>query len=116
VILTGWGDGGRRVFLVRFRSQAGRFSMRGSALSGAVQTATPWVGMTDAPHAIEVLWHAGAPGSFELRLDGTTAGTLPALANGPRKLRRVMMGPASGMGPAASGALLFDAFSSQRVM
>jgi serine protease AprX len=113
VILTGWGDHARRVFLVRIRSQAGRFWLRGSALSGAVQLSAPWVRMSDAPHAIELLWRAGTPGSFQLTVDGAPAGALTGLANGPRSLRRVMMGPASGMGPGASGALLFDAFSSQ---
>ena len=113
VIFAGWG-GGRRVFVIRYRADGGIMRVRASALTSSGWRPTPWVGMSDATHAFDLVWQAGSPGSIRLTIDNGPPVSAGDLANGRRRLDRVMLGPSGGLARGAEGSLVFDAFASWR--
>jgi hypothetical protein len=109
----------RRVAVVVLRRQSGLYALLGRArLDDNTQADTPFVPISDAPHAIEIeLVKSSAPGAndgaFEMWVDGVSSGRLTALDNDRGEVDFARMGALS-LKSAASGTLRFDAFESRR--
>jgi hypothetical protein len=113
VVFAGW-DGEGRVFLLRYRTVARKVYLRASAMGTSGWESTRLIRISDDVHVLDLTWQAGSPGSVTLAVDGAAAGSVDDLENGERRLERVMLGPSGGLQPSSSGALLFDAFESDR--
>jgi S1-C subfamily serine protease len=113
VLFAGW-DGDGRVFLLRYRTVARKVYLRASAMGTSGWESTRLIRISDDVHVLDLTWQAGSPGSVTLAVDGAAAGSVDDLENGERRLERVMLGPSGGLQPSSSGALLFDAFESDR--
>jgi len=79
---------------------------------------TPFVNISDDPHAVEVGWQrasapAAADGSFQMWIDGVLVATLGGLDTDGRRIDFVRLGAMSVKGGAA-GTLYFDKFESRR--
>jgi len=109
----------RRVVTLVLKRRTGQFSVgaRVRTNSGA-RVDTPFVPITDAPHAIEIDWdRAGsvetADGTFELFVDGVSVATLSGLDDGGSAIEYVRLGVFS-VKSGAAGTLFFDEFVSHR--
>ena len=109
----------RRVAAVVLRRLGGAYSVMGRArLDDNSQANTGFVSITDGAHFVEIDWRRSSgpdanDGSFEIRLDGTPAGTLANLDNSVSSVDFVRMGALS-VKTGASGTLYFDEFESRR--
>jgi len=109
----------RRVAAVVLRRLGGVYAVRGRARQDDnSQADTPFVTITDAPHAVEIellrASSAGAlDGEFELWVDGVSAGRLTGLDNDLSEVDFARLGTLS-VKTGASGVLYFDEFESRR--
>ena len=109
----------RRVAAVILRRQNGLYALMGRArIDDNQQLDTPFVPISDAPHAVEIelVRSSGADtndGAFEMWVDGVSAGRLAGLDNNRGEVDFARMGALS-LKSAASGVLRFDAFESRR--
>jgi hypothetical protein len=86
-----------------------RLSMRSN---GAIVT-TPWVNVTDAPHAIEIAW-SSTNRAASLSVDGVVVVSRSGLRNASQRIEEVRLGPTSGLVGGSAGVLYFDDFVSTR--
>jgi hypothetical protein len=121
-IFVGRNKPGTMIFRIQYRRNGtGTFTyqVRAGALqqngTGTATTFTPWVTITNAAHAIELAWQAGASGSLSLYVDGGPAKqTLTGLATGDAtyQLKTVRLGPSNGLATGMAGTEYYDAFVS----
>jgi hypothetical protein len=109
----------RRVAAIVLRRLGGVYSVMGRARrDDNSQANTPFVTITDAPHAVEIeLVRASAPGAFdgtfEMWVDGVSAGQLTGLDNDLSEVDFARLGALS-VKTGAAGVLYFDEFESRR--
>lgn len=83
-VFAGQNTAGTTILRVQYRRTAlGAFQIRAGALQQSATTPTAftaWITVSNAAHAIEVAWQAGANGRLTLYIDGTSRATLSNLA------------------------------------
>ncbi len=87
--------------------------------NGTTWIATPWVTISDAPHAIEFDWQASsAPGanngSLTFWLDGIQQASQTGINDDTRRIDTIRLGEVTGLDAGTSGTEYFDAFESRR--
>ena len=109
----------RRLVSLVLRRMSGQFALMARVrLDNGLTADTPFVNITDAPHAVEFDWRRAGPGAsttgaFTLLVDGTSVATLSSLNNGDRAVDHARMG-AMALKFGASGRIYFDEFVSRR--
>jgi len=117
-ILTGYDTSS--AFQVQLGYSAGNYRIRlRQTNDSAGTTSTAWVNITDAPHFIEIEWHAASAvgannGSATLWIDGVQTGSLSGLDNDTRRIEYVRLGAVSGLNAGTLGTYYLDAFESRR--
>lgn len=106
-VFAGRDAGGRTVFAVEFRSDAGHRFARATA-AGARTTA--WLPLPAGAVTLAIAWSSTSH-SLSLATEGRTV-RVAHLPNGGQRIDRVWLGPSAGLTAAARGRLQFDAFSS----
>ena len=112
-------NGPRRLAAVVLRRLGGAYSLAARArLDDNTQVTTPFLPLTDAPHAVEIDWRRSSgpdatDGWLHLWIDGTLQASLATLDNNLSAVDFVRMGALSVKG-GASGTLLFDEMESRR--
>ncbi|MGC4001477.1 MAG: hypothetical protein QM767_30070 [Anaeromyxobacter sp.] len=103
---------------VQYRRQgAATYQVRAQLLAaGGAAVATPWVTISNAPHAVEVAWTAGtgAGPRLQLFLDGALAQTLSGQNTGAYRIDTARLGRVAGPTGGAGGTLYLDQFVSSR--
>jgi RHS repeat-associated protein len=106
---------------VEFRSSVGDYQLRADAVNDANGwgATSPWVTITDGPHAIEIDWKAATAagvnnGAFTLWVDGTQQYTITNLDNDTRLADAVWLGAFDSIDTTTRGTLYFDGFESRR--
>jgi len=108
------------VLRVEFKKSSGVYQMRARILDdSAVWQSTPYVSITDAPHALEVDWAAASAdgandGYLTFWIDGVQQGSLMGIDNDSYRMERVRLGLTYIYGTGTSGTYFFDAFESRR--
>jgi hypothetical protein len=108
------------VLRVEFKYSSGVYQMRARILNdSAVWQDTPYVPITDAPHAIEVDWAAASAvgandGYLTFWIDGVQQGSLTGIDDDSYRMERVRLGPSYIYGTGTSGTYFFDGFESRR--
>jgi len=111
--------GTRRLSALVLKRQGGNYSlMQRCRRDDNSQADNGFFPITDAPHWIEMEWKSAATGTSNdgmcaLTIDGTLAGTLPAVQNSSRLVGMVRLGAMNVKGGAA-GMPFFDEFVSRR--
>lgn len=116
-IFVGKDGAGADIFRVQYRrtnAQGGTYQVRGWVQTAGGPVTTPWVTITNGPHAVEIAWASGNPASFALYVDGNLVQTLNGLNTSAYLLEAVWLGPSAGLVNASSGVEYFDAFVSTR--
>jgi FtsP/CotA-like multicopper oxidase with cupredoxin domain len=121
-VFTGLNGAGTTLFRVQYRRNggvAGTYQVRGQVTTSTGGTvSTPFVTITNAPHAIEIAWSAtNATGATRLQLfvDGATPVAPIATGNTSTfRLETVRLGRSAGTNGGATGTLYFDQFASTR--
>lgn len=119
-IFTGQSDPSTDVLRVEFRILQDMYQLRAAALDdNGNWTNTNWINITDAPHIIELDWHASSAanaddGSLTLWIDGVQRDNLTALDNNTLRIDDVNLGAISEVDTGTRGTLYFDAFTSDR--
>ncbi len=109
----------QRLVTIVLRRLGGQYSVMGRVrLKNGSRMDTPFIDISDAPHAIELDWQrAGSvdtsEGTFELFVEGTSVATLSGLDNGDAAVDYVRMGVFAAKA-GASGFPYFDEFVSHR--
>ncbi|HEX5839465.1 MAG TPA: hypothetical protein VFY26_16635, partial [Anaerolineales bacterium] len=120
IILRGYSGSSTVVLRVEIGYSAGGYQVRaGLANDGSTFTDTTWVSLTDAPHVIELDWHAAAgaganDGSLTLWVDGVERHKLVGIDNDTRRIDRVLLGALASVDAGTRGTYYFDAFESRR--
>ena len=108
------------VLRVEFKNISGVYQLRARILNdSAVWQSTPYVSITDAPHAIEVDWAAASAvdandGYLTFWIDGVQQGSLMGIDNDLYRMERVRLGLTYISATGTSGTYFFDAFESRR--
>ncbi len=84
------------------------------ALAGRSVRWSPWVGLADGGHVLEVGWAAATSATVRLWIDGQAGATLAGIDTHASTLETVRLGPSSGLAKTMSGELFFDRFVSSR--
>jgi hypothetical protein len=114
------GSGTTQVLQLEFRFQATGYEIRVLLVNDRkAWTSTSWIPLSDAPHALELDWHAAtAPGAnnggLTFWIDGVQQADLTGVDNDTRRIDQVRLGAASGVDNGTRGAYFFDAFESRR--
>ncbi len=94
---------------------AGGYRLRVSALNNAsTWSYSGWVGITDAPHAIELDWQSAVSGRVDWWIDGAPQAAVTGFDNSSRRIDQVRLGTVAGLDAGTSGTVYFDAFDSRR--
>jgi hypothetical protein len=110
----------KSILQVAFRYSSGSYQLRGAVLNDSSSfVTTNWVTISDAPHAIELDWHAATSagandGSLTLWIDGVEQGILTGLDNDTWRIDQVRLGALSSIPTGTRGTCFFDAFESRR--
>jgi K319L-like, PKD domain len=121
LIFVGRNAGTTTLLRVQFRWNGSQYQVRGGLISdGTTFTSTPWVGIADAPHAIELDWRASTAvgannGGLTLWLDGSQLANLGGVDNDTRRIDAARLGAVSGIDNGTRGTSYFDAFESRRL-
>jgi hypothetical protein len=118
VLLVALSASGPEAFRLELRSLPRAYEVRLVVARDHGRIATPWSGLTDAPHAVEIGWRAASTvdthdGALQWWIDGTQMSEATKLDNDTRRVGAVRWGAVSGVG-GARGTLYFDAFVSTR--
>ncbi len=114
------GSGTTQVLQLELRFQATGYEIRVLLVNDRkAWTSTSWIPLSDAPHALELDWHAAtAPGAnnggLTFWIDGVQRADLTGVDNDTRRIDQVRLGAASGVDNGTRGAYFFDAFESRR--
>lgn len=115
VIFDGVQQGGQVALRIELRRAGGHYQVR-AGLSGddGAWANTAWFGLSDAPHALELEWHAAVDGGLTLWIDGLARAALAGVDNSARRVDRARLGAVSGVDAGTHGRYFFDAFESRR--
>lgn len=115
-ILAGVNAANNTVFTVQYRrpNPTSQPQIRAQVMRAGGTTSTAWVTLTNAPHAVEVLWSSGASVPFVLYVDGVQRAIANNRNTSAYTLEAVRMGPSSGLAGTLSGTQYFDEFISKR--
>jgi len=103
------------IFRVQYRrTSGGLYQIRGAVLRSGGTTYTGWYTITNAAHAIEIVWQSASTASFGLYIDGSLKQTLSGLNTNAYRLDSVRLGPSAGLASGMSGTEYYDAFVSSR--
>ena len=109
----------RRMITLVLRRSAGAYALMARVRLDDETTAdTPFVGITDAPHSVEIDWKRStdaeaSDGSLQLWIDGTSAASLTGLNNSLRGVDFARLGVMN-VKVGASGTVYLDEFVSRR--
>ena len=104
---------------IDLRFSAGDYQVRASITNDSSSTVySPWVTITDGPHALELDWKAASAtgandGYLTFWVDGVQQGSLTAIDNDTRRVTSVQMGAFSGIDTGTRGNIFLDAFESR---
>ncbi len=89
------------------------------ATDGKGETSTPWSGITDAPHAIELDWRASSgpganSGGLTFWIDESQRANLTRIDNDTRRIDQIRIGAVNGIDAGTHGTYFFDAVESHR--
>lgn len=103
-------------FRVQYRRVAAGYQLRGQLLTTGGNVNTPFVTITDAPHAVEIAWFAGSGAGtrFQLFVDGAAVATLAGQNTSSYRIETVRLGRSAGANGGATGTMYFDGFVSRR--
>ncbi|MBW7885531.1 MAG: multicopper oxidase family protein [Caldilineaceae bacterium] len=111
-IFAGRDAAGNVIFSVEYRrANNGNLQVRGTVLRQGGTTRTGWVTITNAPHAVEIVWQSSTAASFGLYVDGVQQQVRNNLNTSAFQLDEVRMGPSAGI---VTGVQYYDAFVSKR--
>lgn len=115
-ILAGVNAANNTVFTVQYRrpNPTSQPQIRAQVMRAGGTTSTAWVTLTNAPHAVELLWRSGASVPFVLYVDGVQRAIANNQNTSAYTLEAVRMGPSSGLAGTLSGTQYFDEFISKR--
>lgn len=115
-ILAGVNAANNTIFTVQYRrpNPTSQPQIRAQVMRAGGTTSTAWVTLTNAPHAVEVLWRSGASVPFVLYVDGVQRAIANNQNTSAYTLEGVRMGPSSGLAGTLSGTQYFDEFISKR--
>ena len=119
-LLYGYADATTPVLRVELRKFKGSYQLRAAARSDSNGwTNSAWTNISDAPHAIELDWHAasiagGTDGSLAFWIDGVQVASMAGIANGTRRIETVQLGAVAEIDSGTRGTYYFDAFESRR--
>jgi hypothetical protein len=119
-IFMGYNATGTNVLQLEFRFFNRNYQLRCSLLNDKTSfTNTAWNTISDAPHDIELYWHASTAagannGGLILWLDGVQTGILTGIDNDTRRIDNIRLGALSGIDSGTRGTYYFDAFESHR--
>jgi FtsP/CotA-like multicopper oxidase with cupredoxin domain len=115
-IFAGMNAANTAIFQVQMRRQnaGGIYQVRLSVLRAGGTTNTNYFTISNAAHAIEVVWQSAGNASASLSIDGVVRQTLNGLNTNAYQLDSVRLGPSLGLLSSASGTMYFDAFASTR--
>jgi hypothetical protein len=120
VIFGGYNASGALVMRLQFRRSSGAYQFQASLLSDATSwTASSWITISDAPHALELDWRAATAagannGGLTLWMDGNQVADLTGVDNDLRRIDTVQLGAVNGIDTGTRGIYFFDAFESRR--
>ena len=107
-------------FRVEFRSFQGDYQVRAVApLDDAPAYITPWLGVADAPHYLEISWWSASgeyvwDGGLHFFVDGELLAGDNGLDNDTHRVDSVRLGAVSGVDGGTRGTYFFDSFYSTR--
>ena len=119
-IFNGFNAAGTAVVRVEFHILSGQYQIRVNVLNDSTSfTSTTWFTISDAPHAIELDWHASTAvgandGGVTLWIDGVQMAHLTGVDNDTRRIDRVRLGATAAIDSGTRGTEYFDAFESHR--
>jgi RHS repeat-associated protein len=105
---------------IELRYNYGDYQVRAEALNDTGGwNSSPWVAITDGPHALEFNWQAATAvgannGVFTFWIDGTQSATWTNIDNDTRRIEYVQLGPVAGIDTPTRGTEFFDCFESRR--
>jgi hypothetical protein len=106
---------------MELRFSGGSYQIRAALINNnTTWSSTPWVTLSDAPHALELDWRAATSssatnGGLTFWVDGVQQGNISGIANGTRRIDRARLGAVSGLDTSTRGVAFFDAFESRRL-
>lgn len=118
-VFIAFGDTGQRLVTIVLRRLSGVYSLEGrTRLDDGTRADTPFVGITNGPHMIELDWkRSSGPsannGWFQMWIDGSSVAALTGLDNSASGVEFARMGAMS-VKTGASGVLHWDQFESHR--
>ena len=103
---------------VEFRFSGGDYQVRSTTVTSYGNYYSPWVTITDDPHALELDWKASSSsynpdGYLNFWVDGTQVGNITSVPNFSQSITKVEMGAFLGIRDSDRGSLYFDAFESR---
>ena len=119
-IVRGYTYGGGSYFQVPFRFAAGDYQVRVEVVNDLSSwSSTPWVTLTDGPHALELEWKAATAsgannGILKLWVDDVLKGSFTTLDNDTHRIQPIDLGPYTGIDTGTRGTAYFDLFESRR--
>ena len=105
---------------VQLRFSAGDYQVLAGAIDdGWGWSWTPWVTVTDGPHALELNWQAASAagannGGLTFWVDGVQQGSFTNIDNDTRRIDYAQLGAVGGVDNGTRGTIYFDAFESRR--
>jgi len=108
------------VLRIEIRFYKGNYQLRSSLINDKTTwTNSSWFTISDAPHSIEIAWHASTAsgannGSLTLWIDNLQRAALTGVDNDTRRIDRIQLGAVSGLDSNTRGIYYFDAFESRR--
>ena len=120
IFLGSSGGGTVQHLQVELRFQASGYEVRALLMNDAkVMSATNWLSLSDAPHALELDWRASTAagannGGLTFWIDGVQQADLTGVDNDTRRIDQVRLGAVSGVDEGTRGTYFFDAFESRR--
>jgi hypothetical protein len=108
------------VLRVEFRRSSSLYQIQAALRNDkSTWSTTNWFTISDAPHFIELDWHASTAagannGSLTFWIDGVQQANLTGVDNDTRRIDRIRLGAISGLDSGTFGTYYFDAFESRR--
>ena len=105
---------------IELRMNYGDYQVRAEAINDSNGwSSSPWVAITDGPHALEFNWQAATAagannGIFTFWVDGAQIATFTNIDDDTRRVEYVQLGAVSGVDTGTRGTSYFDAFVSRR--
>jgi len=108
------------VVRIEFRFSEGDYQVQAEAINDAsTWSSSPWVTITDGPHALEIDWQAASAagannGGLAFWVDGVQQANFTNIDNDTRRVDYVQWGAVAGIDTGTRGTYFFGAFESRR--